>query len=69
VQDRTTKGGGWCSERHYICIIAGRGGGQKKKYTAVKVHRQSPLVLLVKVCGKEGKALGSEDVIVAGNGL
>jgi hypothetical protein len=46
VQDRTTKGGGWCSERHYICVIAGE---REKEYAVIKVF---PLVLLVKVGGK-----------------
>jgi hypothetical protein len=46
VQDITAKGGGWGSERHYICIIAGE---TEKKHTAMKVF---PLVLLVKVGGK-----------------
>ena len=41
----------------------------KKKYTAMKVHGQSPLVLLIKVCRKEDKALGSEDVGVKGSRL
>jgi len=66
VQDRTIKGGVWCSDRHDVCIIAEE---TEKECTAMKVHRQSPLVLLVKVGGKECKALGSEDVSVTGSGL
>ena len=44
-------------------------GGGNKNFTAVKVFRQHPLVLLVKVCRNQGRALGSEEGRVTGTGL
>jgi hypothetical protein len=38
-----------------------------KKFNALKIHRQCPLVLLVKVGCKQGEALGSEEGKVMGS--
>jgi hypothetical protein len=43
-------------------------GGQKH-FPALKVPRQCPLALLVEVCLRESKALGSEKVKLLGSGL
>jgi hypothetical protein len=42
-----------------ICIIT-KGAGDSEKVTALKVSRQCPLVLLVKLDWNQAKALGSE---------
>ena len=44
-------------------------GGGNKNFTAVKVSRHHPLVLLVKVCRNQGRALGSEEGRVIGRRL
>jgi hypothetical protein len=46
--------------RVITCIIIIIIGRKNKIYTALKVPRQCPLVLLVKVGWKQGEALGSE---------
>ena len=42
-------------------IIGSAGGREAAKYTALKFHMQCPLVLLVKLRWKEGRAIGSEE--------
>jgi hypothetical protein len=43
-------------------------GGGDKKFTTLKAPRQYPLVLLVKIGWKEGRAMGSEERSALGIG-
>ena len=43
--------------------------GRNTRFTALKVPRQGPLVLLIKVGRKRGKAFGNEEGSVLGSGL
>jgi hypothetical protein len=44
-------------------------GGGDKKFTTLKAPRQYPLVLLVKIGWKEGRAMGSEERSALGSGI
>jgi hypothetical protein len=54
-RERERERGGVC--RNYI--FSAREGG-KANFPAWKISRQYPVVLVVKICLREGKALGSE---------
>jgi hypothetical protein len=38
------------------------GGKEQKKFPVFKVPRQCPFVLLIEVCSRESKTLGSEEM-------
>jgi hypothetical protein len=42
-------------------LFGGWGRGKKSIFTALKVRRQCPLVVIVKVGRKQGEAFGSEE--------
>jgi hypothetical protein len=44
-----------------VCDTTFNGGGDRAKFTAMKVPRQCPLVLLVKVGWTGGKTSGCEE--------
>lgn len=43
--------------------------GETENVTALKVPRECPLVLLVKVSQSQGRVLGSEEGMLMGSGL
>jgi hypothetical protein len=67
VREKRNEGGYEYNKNRYVFYKWGKDGN--KYFTAVKVSRQRPLVLLVKVCRSHGRGLRSKEDRVTGRGL